>query len=81
MFVYPGQSVVAFGRADIHQHALRLLRTWHVWFGRVDHIREIRNDLLQRWVAVNGIFPDLEGIGTQVYFGVRVAIENAGLSP
>ncbi len=47
-------------------------------FGRVDHIGEISNDLVQRWVAVDSIFPDLEGIGAQIHFCVRVAIENAG---
>ena len=45
-------------------------------FGRVDHIGEISNDLLQRWVTVDGIFPDLEGIRAQIHFRVRVAIEN-----
>ena len=65
--------------AKVNQYALRLLHTGYVRFGRVDHIGEISNDLLQRWVAVDGIFPDLEGVGAQVYFRVRVAIENAGL--
>jgi hypothetical protein len=79
VFIYPGESVVAFGRANIDQHTLRLLHTWYVRFGRVDHIGEISNDLLQRWVMVDGIFPDLEGVGAQIHFCVRVAIENAGL--
>jgi hypothetical protein len=49
-----------------------------VWFGRVDHIGEISNDLLQRWIAVDSIFPDLEGIRSQVHLCICVAIENTG---
>src|SRR5262245_34934382 len=77
LFVYPGQSVVAFSRANIYQHTLWLLHTWYVRFGRVDYIGEICNGLLQRWVAVDSIFPDLEGIRAQIHLGVRIAIENA----
>jgi hypothetical protein len=32
---------------------------------------------LQRGIAVNGILPYLEGIGTEVYFGISIAVENA----
>ena len=33
---------------------------------------------MQRWVAVDGILPDLEGVRAQIHLRVRVAIENAG---
>src|ERR1022692_873111 len=49
-----------------------------MWLGRVDDGREIRNDLLQRRVAVNGFFPDPICVGSKIDLSVIVAIEDAG---
>jgi hypothetical protein len=34
---------------------------------------------LQRWITVNGVFPDLEGIGAEINFCVGIAVKNASL--
>jgi hypothetical protein len=47
-----------------------------VWFGRVHDIGQRRNDLLERWIAVDGVFPDLKCVGPKVHLGVRIAVEN-----
>ena len=47
--------------------------------GRIDDFRQCRDDLFERRVAVDGVLPDLVGVGTQVHLAVRVVVENAGL--
>ena len=48
-------------------------------FRGVDHIGKIGDDFLERRVAVDGVFPDLEGEGTEIDFVVGLAVENSGL--
>ena len=47
--------------------------------GRIDHFRQRRDGLFERRVAVDGVLPDLVGVGTQVHLAVRVVVEDAGL--
>ena len=47
--------------------------------GGIDHVGQGRNDLLQLGVAVDGVLPDLVGVGSQVHLGVLVAVQDAGL--
>ena len=47
--------------------------------GGVDDFGQCRDDLFERRVAVDGVLPDLVGVGTQVHLAVRVVVEDAGL--
>ena len=50
-----------------------------MWTGRVNNLRHCRNDLLDFRITIDGVFPDLPGVGGQIDLGVAVVVEDAVL--
>ena len=76
-FVNPGQGVVVVRGANIDQSALVLDGSGVGGLGGVDHVGHLLDFRNERRISVDGIFPDLISIGSQVDLGVAIIVENA----
>src|ERR1022692_671095 len=87
-FVQPGERVVAIGGADVDHDAGGRLRASRgnafggnggQGLGGKDNTGQIGDSLLERWISVAGVFPNLVSQRREVHFVVRRIVEDAGL--
>ena len=76
--VYPGEGVRARGCLEVDEHALVAIFLRLKLPGGVDDVRHIRNRLLEGRICINGVLPDLVGVGRQVDLRILLAVEEAG---
>ena len=77
--IHPGQRVVALAGAQVDEGAGRGLLALDVPARGVDDVGEGRDLALERRIVVDGVLPDLVGVGGQVDVAVGVAVEDARL--
>ena len=74
-----GERVVAVLGAHEQQHALGPRCGRRVRARREHHVGKRGNRLFQSGVAVDGVFPDLQGVGGQVDLAVGVPVQDSGV--
>ena len=76
--IHPRQRVVAFGGAEINQHARRFLVGGSEGLGGIDDFRQRLDGGFKFGRLIGGVLPNLISVRRQIHFTVGVAVEDAG---